>query len=149
MHELNLAQSIGEIAIQALRRETGPHEEELRRDGTISPEVQAPSPGPAFRVGKVRVRVGELSGVDPDALTFCFEVVRGEWVETAEAVLEVERRPVRVRCLECGLESDLTPDAPQGSGSCGGCGASRREMVTGCELEVFGVELVERTERAA
>ena len=95
----------------------------------------------SLRVGKVRVRVGDLSGVDAEALAFCFEVVRGEWAETAGALLEVERRAARVRCLECGRESEFTLDAPLGDAGCVGCGALRREIIGGRELEVFGVEL--------
>lgn len=139
MHELSLAHSIGEIAVRTLREEM--QTEELRREES-RPADEAD--GVSLRVGKVRVRVGDLSGVDPEALAFCFEVVRGEWVETAEAVLEIQRRPARVRCLECGRESDLTLDAPSEDGLCEGCGASRREVVGGRELEVFGVELTGR-----
>ena len=127
MHELSLAHSIGEIAVRALHDETA-----------------AQSPQDGVRVGKVRVRVGDLSGVDPEALAFCFEVVRGEWVETTGAALEVERCPVRVRCQACGRESELALNPLLESSGCTACGESRREIVGGRELEVFGVELVGR-----
>lgn len=127
MHELSLAHSVCEIAVGALREQCG-----------AAGEVD----GAPLVVGKVRVRVGDLSGVDPEALAFCFEVVRGEWVETAGSALEVQRCPVRVRCLACGRESEMAQDAPWDDARCGSCGEERREVTGGRELEVFGVELV-------
>jgi hydrogenase nickel incorporation protein HypA/HybF len=118
MHELTLANAIGEIAVAALRDQ--------------------PQEVP-WRVGTVRVRVGDLSGVDPEALGFCFEVVRGEWVELAEAALEIQRCPARVRCLSCGQEYEFSAE---GNG-CPHCRASGHAWLGGRELEVFGVELVE------
>lgn len=118
MHELSLAHSIAEIALDALRDQ--PREVPLR-------------------VGAVRVRVGDLSGVDPEALAFCFEVVRSGWEETAEAALEIQRCPARVRCRSCEAEYELTAEMT----GCGRCGALMPETVGGRELEVFGVELRE------
>ncbi len=120
MHELSLAYSIGEIAMAALRDNTG-----------FQP------PEPTLTVGGVWVRVGDLSGVDPEALQFCFEVVRGEWVETAGAVLRIERAPARVRCAGCGWTSELS----LGEAGCPSCGALGHELISGRELEVFRVEL--------
>lgn len=117
MHELSLAHSIGEIALGTLREQ---------------------DPGECWQVGKVRVRIGDLAGVDAEALSFCFEVVRGEWPEMARASLEIERRPAWVRCGGCGGEYELTAEG-EGCTRCGGIG---RELLSGRELEVFGVELV-------
>jgi hydrogenase nickel incorporation protein HypA/HybF len=125
MHELGLAQAIGEIALEAVRDR--------------SREVPR-------RVGRIWVRVGDLSGVDPDALGFCFEVVRGEWVELAEAALAIERCPARVRCRECGTEAELAglEAGPVGSmvEACP-CGSADREVVGGRELDVVRLELQE------
>jgi hydrogenase nickel incorporation protein HypA/HybF len=116
MHELSLAHAIAEIAVAVLREQ--PQETQLR-------------------VGKIRVRIGDLSGVDPEALDFCFEVVRSEWVETAGAELEVQRCPARVRCTDCGGEYEFSAE----TGGCPECGAEGVEVTGGRELEVFGVEL--------
>jgi len=116
MHELSLAHSIGEIALGALREQ----------------------PGEGWHVGSVRVRIGDLSGVDADALTFCFEVVRGEGPETAGASLLIERCPAQARCRDCGMVYELTAEV----GGCTSCGAVGRECISGRELEVFGVELL-------
>jgi hydrogenase nickel incorporation protein HypA/HybF len=121
VHELSLAQSISEIALATLREQ---------------------ALGPGSRVKGVRVRVGDLSGVDADALSFCFEVVRGEWPELAEAELEIQRRPVMARCAACGAVTELVPE----SDGCPACGDARHELVGGRELEVFGVELIAEDE---
>jgi hydrogenase nickel incorporation protein HypA/HybF len=127
MHELSLAHSIGEIALEAVREQ--PCGED-RAD-----EVP-------LRVGAVRVRVGDLSGVDPEALAFCFEVVRGEWVETAGAALVIQRCPSRVRCTRCLHESEFSADPLVERSGCPRCGEVTGEVIGGRELEVFGVELI-------
>ena len=77
MHELSIANSI----LEAVQAEAG------RRRGV--------------RVTKVGVRIGELSGVVPEALSFGFEaLVRGtEWQLLQ---LEIETCPHRQRCPQCG-----------------------------------------------
>jgi len=58
------------------------------------------------RVRQVRVAVGQLSGVSPDALTFYFEILRGDTVG-AQAELEVDLVPLHGRCLACGRPATL------------------------------------------
>lgn len=77
MHELSIANAILETV----------REERLRRDGA--------------RVGVVGVRVGELSGVNPDALRFSFEALT-TGTELAPLQLEIELCPRRERCRTCG-----------------------------------------------
>jgi hydrogenase nickel incorporation protein HypA/HybF len=117
MHELSLAHAVGEIAVAALKEQ---------------------APGGDGRVKTIRLRVGDLSGVDPEALSFCFEVVRTEWPETEGAVLEVHRCPALVRCLGCGGSAALE-GAPE---KCPVCGSGRCEVDGGRELEVFGLEFL-------
>jgi hydrogenase nickel incorporation protein HypA/HybF len=127
MHELSLAHSIGEIALDTAREHSS--------KGDQANEVP-------LVVGLVRVRVGDLAGVDPEALAFCFEVVRGEWVETAAAALEIQRCPARVRCLRCLHESELSVDPLADRAGCPKCGGDRQDVIGGRELEVFGIELI-------
>jgi len=58
------------------------------------------------RVRQVRVEVGQLSGVSPDALTFYFEILRGDTVGP-QAELEVALVPLRGRCTACGRAARL------------------------------------------
>ena len=56
---------------------------------------------PAGHIYKVGVRIGELAGVDPDAMSFCFEaLVRG--TELVPLALEIEYCARRYQCRSCG-----------------------------------------------
>jgi hydrogenase nickel incorporation protein HypA/HybF len=68
MHEVGIAQGI----LDAVRVETAAHK-------------------PA-RASKVGIRIGEMSGVDPNSLAFCFEVlVKGTDLEPLELAIEPGR----------------------------------------------------------
>ncbi|MER5637966.1 hydrogenase maturation nickel metallochaperone HypA [Kitasatospora sp. NPDC002227] len=91
-------------------------------------------------VARVRLQVGELAGVVPSALDFCFELAcTGTLV--AGAVLETEAVAARARCLPCELEwaVGMPPDL-----GCPGCAGSRVELLAGRELQILGVDWAER-----
>jgi hydrogenase nickel incorporation protein HypA/HybF len=52
-------------------------------------------------VHRVRVKIGELSGVEPELLDHAFKVVRDRGV-CQDAELEIERVPAQWACPECG-----------------------------------------------
>ncbi len=83
----------------------------------------------------VRVRVGRLAGVVPEAMEFCFELAAaGTPVEGAR--LEIEESEGRLACRTCGLTSaaeDLVLLCP--------CGSADVSVVAGQELSVVSVEL--------
>ena len=90
-------------------------------------------------VAAVRVRVGRLAGVVPDAMRFCFELVTaGTPVEGA--VLEIEQPEGHGRCRDCGEEfllADLVLLCP--------CGSADVEVLTGRELAVASVVMAAPT----
>ncbi len=98
----------------------------------------------AARVRAVRVRVGDLAGVVPDSLAFCFAaIVAG--TPYAAAVLEIDRVPAEAVCSECGRVTGL-------SGAqfvCPSCGALGMAIRHGDELHVVDVELDDARERAS
>ena len=84
--------------------------------------------------GPVRVihlKIGEMAGVNADALQFAFEVMARE-TAAAEAVLEIEKVPLMIRCTTCGAE--LRPGGFVFI--CTACGSSEIEILTGREMEV-------------
>lgn len=87
------------------------------------------------RVVRVAVRVGALSAVVPQALTFSFDLVK-EGTVAAEAVLAIEEVPLRGRCQDCGAEGEM--DGPLDR--CRACGSSRMEIVAGRELTIDYIE---------
>jgi len=112
MHELSIANSV----LDAVRAEI------QRRPGA--------------RLLKVGLRVGELAGVDPEALSFGFQaLVQGTEFEAAS--LEIDARPRRQRCPECDREF-IVRDYDT---ACPDCGAVRTECVGGDELELAYLEI--------
>jgi len=87
----------------------------------------------ARRVSRVRVRVGALSGVVPEALTFAFEAMSKGGIAEG-AVLEVEEVPSRIRCEDCGV-FEGTPFLV-----CPNCG-KLAELLSGRELEIISMEI--------
>ncbi|MGW7363471.1 hydrogenase maturation nickel metallochaperone HypA [Streptomyces sp. NPDC054841] len=90
----------------------------------------------ATAVRTVRLQVGELAGVVPDALTFSFELAcAGTVLEGAELV--AESVPGRARCEPCG--DDWAVGMPPRL-CCPACGRATAELVSGRELRITGVE---------
>ena len=79
----------------------------------------------------IHLRIGEMAGVNIDALSFAFDVLsKGTMVEGGK--LEFERVPLCVRCQECGLDSQLNDFIFR----CDRCGSPDIEILTGREIEV-------------
>jgi hydrogenase nickel incorporation protein HypA/HybF len=87
------------------------------------------------RVAAVRLRVGRLAGVVPDAMAFCFELVTSG-TPLDGAVLEFDQPEGRGRCRTCGAEfvlADLILLCE--------CGSADVEVLAGRELAVASVVL--------
>jgi len=120
MHELSVAQSVLDIVAQH-----------------VLPEQ-------ALRVRAVRVAVGELAGVLPDSLAFCFDaIVAG--TPFSEARLVLERVPARIACGSCGLAFSLEGVCF----ACPACGSTHVSVTAGRELQVVDVEIVDVDETSA
>lgn len=92
-------------------------------------------------VEQVRLRIGELRGVVPEALTFAFDVLKQDTL-LAEAVLGWDTVPAAVRCRSCGMHyrpQDVFWECPS-------CGAVGGEVVAGEELEITSITLAGGTD---
>lgn len=87
------------------------------------------------RVTEVTVRVGDMSGVVPEALEFAFEALRED--ETSGAVLVIKKIAVLAKCESCGTESRPGADLVLW---CEGCGKPLK-VLEGEELMVESIEL--------
>ena len=88
------------------------------------------------RVTVLRLDVGRLSGVVPEALRFCFEVV-AEGTPLAGAELRIEQPAGRGHCRGCGADVDLDDPillCP--------CGSADVDVTAGRELLLRSVEVV-------
>jgi hydrogenase nickel incorporation protein HypA/HybF len=119
MHELAIAQNILEIVRQSV------------------PEEKAPW------VRWVRMRIGPLSGVVADSLDFCFGAVIGE-TEMRQARLSIERVPMILRCRDCRHEFQ-TDDL---AFLCPSCQNSNLELISGKEMEIVEIELIDENDEA-
>jgi hydrogenase nickel incorporation protein HypA/HybF len=87
------------------------------------------------QVSEVRLRVGQLSGVVPDALLFCFDLAAaGTPLEGAS--VEIEEVEAHAHCRTCGvdfamIDSFLLCD----------CGSADVELLAGRELALASVEV--------
>jgi hydrogenase nickel incorporation protein HypA/HybF len=86
-------------------------------------------------VRSVRLEVGELAGVVPDSLTFCFELAcAGTLLEGAALVTEPV--PGRARCTPCAHE---WPTGMPPRLSCPACEGTAVELLCGRELQIAEV----------
>jgi hydrogenase nickel incorporation protein HypA/HybF len=112
MHELSIAQAVVEQIEQIALRER------------------------ASCVETVTLSVGALSGVDAEALRLAFPMAaEGTLAQAAGLVIETVR--ARLKCRDCGRETDIEHPLPV----CPACGAGGVELVAGRELLIESVEL--------
>jgi hydrogenase nickel incorporation protein HypA/HybF len=99
-------------------------------------QVEAVARERAGRVTRVRLAVGPLSGVEPRLLESAYTLAcAGTAAEGSE--LEIDEAPVRVRCRECGAESEASANRLL----CGECGGWQTNLASGDELLLLKVEL--------
>jgi hydrogenase nickel incorporation protein HypA/HybF len=112
MHELSIAENILQIVGDSLSASGG------------------------GRLKSVKLRIGELVGVIPDSLEFCFTAItRGTPMEDAK--LEIERTRIVAHCADCGADS-----AVEGlMFSCPACGSVDMNVISGNELQVVEIEV--------
>ncbi|MBA3369573.1 MAG: hydrogenase maturation nickel metallochaperone HypA [Geodermatophilaceae bacterium] len=88
------------------------------------------------RVAMVRLQIGKLSGIVPDSVRFCFELIAAD-TPLAGAVLEIDEPLGAAHCRGCGEDfelRDLILLCP--------CGSADVQVVAGTELAVKSVEVV-------
>ena len=112
MHELAIAQSILAITLE---------------------EVEEHS---AQQVHSITLRLGAMTGVEPEALRFCFSIL-AEGTKASGAMLQFVLVPLMARCAEC--KNEYAIDRYQFF--CPDCGSARLEMLSGRELQVDHLEV--------
>ncbi len=121
MHELSLSHALVETALEALA--------DTCHEG----------------INCLVVEIGELAGIEPEALSFCFPIA-AQGTPLDGAVLRIERLPVRVRCATCGAEESL-PDPLHLR--CPRCGRPTGDILGGREIQLKSIELRVRDEPAS
>ncbi len=112
MHELTLAESVVQLAEEALRGE------------------------PGSRVRLVRLEIGRLACVEPEALRFCFAAAaQGSIAEGAR--LDIVETPGQGVCARCGQAVEIA-ELP---GVCPACGSGRLRVTGGDRMRVTELEV--------
>jgi hydrogenase nickel incorporation protein HypA/HybF len=88
------------------------------------------------RIAAVRLEIGELAGVDVDALRFCFDVCTRD-TPLAGSALEILAISGRALCRSCGAEQAMRSLAAPCA-----CGSFDRELTAGDEIRLKDVEVL-------
>jgi len=90
----------------------------------------------AKKVTKLEVKIGVLSGVEPDLLKTAFETFKeGTMCEDAEFIMNIQ--PVVVRCENCGFEGELSKDEYL----CPKCKSGNLKILDGEDMYLMSLEL--------
>jgi hydrogenase nickel incorporation protein HypA/HybF len=95
---------------------------------TISARVQG-------RVTKVGLEIGRLSGVQPDSVRYCFDLVCAD-SPLEGARLDIVEPPGRARCRRCAAEFDADDLVVVCA-----CGSADVALLGGDELRISAVEI--------
>jgi hydrogenase nickel incorporation protein HypA/HybF len=90
----------------------------------------------AVRVKAVRLEIGQLSHVEPDALRFAFDVVTRHSLAQG-ARLEIEDVPGAAWCMRCSAPVAI---ARRGD-ACPACGSYQLQVTGGEEMRVKDIEI--------
>ncbi|AGA91288.1 hydrogenase nickel insertion protein HypA [Thioflavicoccus mobilis 8321] len=90
----------------------------------------------ATRVDRILLQIGPLSGVEPALLESAYPMAATGTL-SAQAELVIETMPVRVRCNDCGQETEVKPNRLL----CGACGGYHTKLLSGTEMLLANLEL--------
>jgi hydrogenase nickel incorporation protein HypA/HybF len=112
MHEMAIAQGVLDIVLDSAAR----HD--------------------AKKIMLIRLQVGQMTGVEPEALRFCFEAL-SEGTASAGAQLEIVVTPLIGHCRDCGQEFGIE----RYRFLCPDCGSAGVDIISGRELRVEHLEV--------
>jgi hydrogenase nickel incorporation protein HypA/HybF len=112
MHEMGIAQNILDIALDAANKEG------------------------AKKISRIDIIAGELRGLVPMQLTFCFGIVAQNTIASG-AYLNIEEVPVTAHCKDCGSDFPVA----EYEYLCPKCKSVNVEVTGGAELRVKDIEI--------
>lgn len=111
MHEMSIAQGVADIVAAHARR------------------------AGLTRVSRVRIEIGRLAAVEPQALRFCFGSVVAGGV-AGGAALEIVETPGRAWCMRCCRSVEVASRADD----CPACGSAQVQVTAGDAMRVIDLE---------
>ena len=103
---------------------------------TLETAAQKMSAAGATEIHRLKVRIGRLSGVVPEALRFAFDALKDQSL-AAQAELVIEEVPAACWCADCVAEfaaADLQYECPR-------CHQPSGELRRGKEMELASLEI--------
>jgi hydrogenase nickel incorporation protein HypA/HybF len=89
------------------------------------------------KIESIKVRIGNASGVEPDALRFAFECMRAG-TPAAQAFLEIEMKRLAGSCDNCFAEFEAEGAYVL---SCPQCGSGAFHITSGHEMDIIEIEV--------
>ncbi len=115
MHEMGIALQIIEIATDSI-----------------------PSDAGDVRIEKINLKIGKLAAVVPDSLRFCFDAaIKDTPLDGTKLV--IQELPVIARCRDCNTQWTISSPAF----TCENCNSSSLEILSGRELDIESIEIVQ------
>jgi hydrogenase nickel incorporation protein HypA/HybF len=111
------------------------HEVGIMQSTLEAAEKQARAAG-AARIHEIRMRVGRMRGVVPEALEHAFAILR-EGTMAAAATLSIEHVMAACWCGDCRQEFEC----PDWFSECPTCGTPSNDLRRGLELELVSMEV--------
>jgi len=112
MHEMSLAEGVLQVIEDAARKDH------------------------FSKVTSVWLEIGQLSGVEPEAMRFCFDAVTRDSI-AAGACLEIIATPGQGWCMACAKTVTMT----EAFGECPDCGGFQMQVTGGTELRIKELEV--------
>ncbi|MEI6186641.1 MAG: hydrogenase maturation nickel metallochaperone HypA [Dehalococcoidia bacterium] len=112
MHEMGIAQNILDIALNAAKQEG------------------------AIKISRINLVAGELRGLVPMQLSFCFSIVAKDTIASG-AYLNVEEVPVSGHCNDCSADFSVK----EYEYVCPKCGSTKIQVTGGTELSIKDIEI--------
>jgi hydrogenase nickel incorporation protein HypA/HybF len=94
----------------------------------------------AGRISSVKLKIGKMSGIVTDSLTFAFDAIKLEHPLLSETEIVIVEVPLVYECNDCHVsfnaEDIYFP-------SCAGCGSRDLRLVSGEEQHIESVEITD------
>ena len=90
----------------------------------------------ASKIRVIRLCIGALRGIVPDCIQIYLDML-AEGTIAEGARIESETLPVRVRCLDCGREGEITPHHLE----CPQCQSLHLKLLSGKEFYIKSLEI--------
>lgn len=98
--------------------------------------VEHASSAGATRIHRIRLEIGKMAGVIPEALHFAHEAVTEDTL-AAGSTLEIEHAPIRCFCDSC--QTEFTPESPVFR--CPQCRSLSSDIRSGRQLHIIDMEI--------